>query len=114
MDNFLKYVKGQRNDFIKNFWCGNNTKVRILVENLLIAYDQMTEKLQKNQFINSDIENPPESGKYLCLVRLYNSNYYEYIILYFSKKNEIWDVSLSCEEIFWLNLPPAPEGIKIK
>lgn len=48
---FIKYCKEERNNFVRKFWeiCGNNIEARVMAEDLLIAYDQLIQRVSSHE-----------------------------------------------------------------
>ena len=48
---FIKYCKNERNNFVRKFWeiCGENIQARVMAEDLLIAYDQLVQRVSSHE-----------------------------------------------------------------
>jgi len=48
---FIKYCKEARNKFVQEFWqnCGSDVKARVMAEDLLIAYDQLVQRVSSHE-----------------------------------------------------------------
>jgi len=48
---FIKYCKEERNNFVRKFWeiCGENIQARVMAEDLLIAYDQLMQRISSHE-----------------------------------------------------------------
>lgn len=74
---FLEYIKQQRNDFVKiagTYTVTDHLKLRTEIDNLLIAYDQMSERLRV--FENDSNEN---SGLHKHIVSQHRELLYGFI-----------------------------------
>lgn len=112
---FLKYVKQQRNDFVKiagTYSVGKHNKLRTEIDSLLIAYDQMAERLHiSTQSQQQGVDQPNEEKEctrddlvklfYELQTKAYNEEYHNY---YYKETNQI------IREFFDNNiLEPPPE-----
>ena len=48
---FIKYCKEARNKFVQEFWqnCGSDVNARVMAEDLLIAYDQLVQRVSSHE-----------------------------------------------------------------
>jgi hypothetical protein len=48
---FIKYCKEARNKFVLEFWqnCGGAVNARVMAEDLLIAYDQLVQRVSSHR-----------------------------------------------------------------
>jgi hypothetical protein len=48
---FIKYCKEARNKFVQEFWqnCGGDVNARVMAEDLLIAYDQLVQRVSSHE-----------------------------------------------------------------
>jgi hypothetical protein len=64
-------------------------------------------KQRIKDWADENVHSPKNNGEYLCYVKWYNSSNYSYAILEFNTETK-WQVTDSCEHIFWRQIQPAP------
>lgn len=68
-----------------------------------------TSLLNNIGWVDENEFNPKYSGKYICKIRWFSSNYYVHNLLHFDKEKG-WDVTDSCEHILWQKIPHTYYG----
>ena len=58
-------------------------------------------------WIDENEKNPNYYGQFLCLVKWFDCEKYQYMILDFSEEKG-WDISESCDQVLWMELPAIP------
>ena len=60
------------------------------------------------QWHDGEKENPPTSGQYLCLVKWYGNTTHYRALANYNADTESWELSDSCEHLYWTDIPDNP------
>ncbi len=95
----------ENNDYRDKIIIHYNKAIHIFFSKAKWEY-QIIDIDNSNLWTDENKKSPEKEGFYLCLVKWYNSNEYVYFILEY--KSSQWQITDSCEHIFWTNLPHYP------
>jgi hypothetical protein len=125
---FIEFVKNERNAFSSemlsdSWWVELPAAKRVVFENILIAYDQMQERLTPSKeseavdWISVDDQLPTESGRYWCYVEEITDlgrGYFQWNCAYNQNGKLFTDKSLCNGEriTHWRPLPEPPKQAK--